>query len=177
MTSDPFAVMSAVVTQELSRLQANADLELLGDASAIAQAETQRTRIRDRFDAACGSWIQVHGPGGVVQGRLSTVGEGLILLESDVTCQAISMAAIVSIDSLPHALRQESAGSPRVSVTWSSVLRDWSASAFVRLSLADGRHVCARIESVGSDHADIRDSDGVGQTVMLAAIRSAVISR
>jgi hypothetical protein len=87
------------------------------------------------------------------------------------------MAAIVSIDSLPHALRQESAGSPQVSVTWSSVLRDWSASAFVRLSLVDGRHLCGRIESVGSDHADIRDSDGEGQTVMLAAIRSAVISR
>lgn len=177
MTSDPFEVMNAVVTQEVSRLQADSDLELLGDASAIAQAEAQRTRIRDRFEAASGAWIRVHVPGGVAQGRLVTVGESLIVLESDEACQAISVPAIVSIDSLPRALRQESERSPRVSATWTSVLRTWMASDFVRFSLVDGREVCARIDSLGSDHAGMRDSDGLSQIVMLAAIRRAVISR
>jgi len=87
------------------------------------------------------------------------------------------VSSIVSIDGLPHALRPESQELQRLSTTWASILRQWMSAASVRISLADGRCLRARIESVGSDHLDVRDADDAHEVIALAAVTSATISR
>jgi hypothetical protein len=177
MTSDPCEVMSAVVIQEASRLQAETDGELLLEAYAIAESELQRSRMRERFEAARGTVIRIHLPGVVHEGVLTDVGDALVTLVSDKTCEAIAISSITTVDRLPLALRSEGEIHVRVLLTWSSILREWSTSPSLRLSLIDGRLLRGRIESVGSDYVDVRDADGSGHVVMIAALRSAVISR
>jgi hypothetical protein len=50
-------------------------------------------------------------------------------------------------------------------------------SALIRFALSDGRCVRAWVESVGGDHLDLRDSEGLVQAVMFSALRKAVINR
>lgn len=46
MVADPCEAMGNIVAAEASLLQASADTDLLLDAEAISEAETQRSRLR-----------------------------------------------------------------------------------------------------------------------------------
>ena len=177
MVADPCEAMGNIVAAEASLLQASADTDLLLDAEAISEAETQRSRLRDRLEAAEGLALRVHVIDASHVGRMVAAGDGILVIDGGDVVSALSVPSIVSIDYLPHALRPEGLSRSSVSVTWSSVLREWASSACVRLTLIDGRVLRARVDVVGSDHLDVRDCDGASSIVMFAAIRSAVISQ
>jgi hypothetical protein len=169
--------MGNVVAMEASRLQSLRDSEVLLEALAISEAESQRSRLRDRLEAAVGLTICVHLPGERLSGLVQAVGAEVLVIESPDALTAVAVGSIVSIEGLPRALRLEHEQVPRVRVTWSSVLRGWAESALIRFSLSDGRCVRAWVESVGGDHLDLRDAEGARQTVPFTAIRKAAINR
>jgi len=175
--SDPCEVMGNVVAAEASLLQASADSDVVLDAWAISEAELHRSRLPDRLIAARGTSIRVHLRNETCQGAVLEVGDEILVLESRSDITAVMVSSIVSIDGLPHALRPETYAPQRVSITWASLLRQWLGAASVRLALVDGCCLRARIESVGSDHLDVRDADDARVVIALAAITSATISR
>lgn len=177
MAGDPLEVMGSVISQEASRLQALTDEELLLDARDIADAERQRARICDRLEAARGFALRCHLAGVVLTGVVSEVGREVILLESDEAVMAVTPVAVLRFSGLPHALRRERDDAPRVGLTWSAVLREWSEAGAVRFAMADGEILSAVIESVGADHIDVRLPDGESTSLMLTGVRFAVRSR
>ena len=177
MISDPCEVMGNVVAAEASLLQASTDSDVVLDAWAISEAEFHRSRLRDRLNAARGMSIRVYLRNETCEGLVLEVGDEILVLESRREITAVMVSSIVSIDGLPHALRPESQELQRLSTTWASILRQWMSAASVRISLADGRCLRARIESVGSDHLDVRDADDAHEVIALAAVTSATISR
>ena len=177
MTIDPVEVMGNVVALEASRLQSLRDSDVLLEALAISEAEVQRSRLLDRLEAAVGLTVCVHLPGERLFGSVQAVGAEVVVIESLGELTGVAVGAIVSIEGLPRALRFEQEQAPRVRVTWSSVFREWAESALIRLELSDGRCVRAWVDSVGSDHLDLRDSEGIFQTVTFSAICKATINR
>jgi hypothetical protein len=177
MAIDPVEAMGNVVALEASRLQSLRDSDVLLEALAISEAELQRSRLRDRLEAAVGRTICVHLPGECLSGFVQAVGAEVLVIESPGALTAVAVGSIVSIEGLPRALRWEHEKAPRVRVTWSSVFREWAESALIRFALSDGRCVRAWVESVGGDHLDLRDSEGLVQAVMFSALRKAVINR
>ncbi|MGI9135935.1 MAG: hypothetical protein ACR2JS_02600 [Candidatus Nanopelagicales bacterium] len=173
MTGDPCEVMMNVIEQESSLLEAIANDDLLVDAQAIAEAEQQRARRRDRLEAARGLRIGVGVPGACLRGVVAAVGDELVVLETPGECTAIAVTSILWVEGLPHALRREAEHSRAVCMTWSSLLRRWCGQALVRITLVDGHFVRAWLESVGSDHVDIREADGVSRMVLHSAISTA----
>jgi len=174
MTGDPCEVMSKVVAQEASYLQARSDDQLLVDALAIAEAEQQRTRMSDRLEAARGLVIGAHLPAGVFRGRVLAVGSGILVLDSSEACMAIATSSIISVEGLPYALRAESEAVRRLQTTWSSILRDWLEVAPVRFTLADGRCVQAFVDSVGEDFVDVRVDGGKTLSLVISRIQLAI---
>jgi pyrroline-5-carboxylate reductase len=177
MVADPCEVMEWVIVQEASQLQVQADDEVVAEARAIAETEQQRTRLRDRLMAARGQVIRIDVPGEILRGVVVDVGADIVVIESADSRVVVSIAAAVSIEGLPHALRREAGESHRVITTWSAILRECIYAVRVRFTLADGRNLHAIVESVGADHVDIRQVDETCQTLPFAAIRSAEISR
>jgi hypothetical protein len=179
MAIDPVEAMGNVVALEASRLQSLRDSDVLLEALAISEAELQRSRLRDRLEAAVGLTICVHLPGECLSGFVQAVGAEVLVIESPGALTAVAVGSIVSIEGLPRALRLEHEHEqvPRVRVTWSSVFREWAESALIRFTLSDGRCVRAWVDSVGGDHLDLRGSEGTVQMVMFSAIRKADINR
>jgi len=177
MIGDPCEVMGNVVAAEASRIQASADSDVVLDAWAISEAELHRSRLRDRLIAARGASIMVHLRHETYRGVVLEAGDEILVLENSMEITAVMVSSIVMIDGLPRALRPETQAPQRVSITWASILRQWLGAASVRISLADGRCLRAWIESVGSDHLDVRDADDSLVVIALAAITSATITR
>ena len=177
MTIDPVEAMGNVVALEASRLQSLRDSDVLLEALAISEAESQRSRLCDRLEAAVGLTVCVHLPGERLSGSMQSVGAEVVVIESPGVLTAVAVGFIVGIEGLPRALRFEHGQAPRVRITWSSVFREWAESALIRFALSDGRCMRAWVDSVGGDHLDLRDSEGTAQTVMFSAIRKAAINR
>lgn len=177
MTSDPLDVMRRVVEQEASLLQAVEDDDLLEDARAIAEAEQQRTRLRDRLEAARGMPIRVSVPGETLCGVLIDSGIDLVVLESETTRALVSLSQVTALEGLPLALREEGASADRVQLTWSAAMRTHVDGAPLQFTLVDGTCLRVVVDSVGADHVDLRGADRGVRTVPLAAIRSVVSRR
>ena len=177
MASDPVEVMSNVVAQEASWLQSLHDSDMVFDARAISEAEQRRSRLVDRLEAAVGLTIGVHLPGERLSGCVRAAGAEVVVVESPGLLTAVSVGSMLSIEGLPKALRDEHQQLPLALVTWSTVMREWSDSVPIRFTLSDGRCVAAWVESVGSDHLDLRDCEGERRVILIAAIRKATISR
>jgi hypothetical protein len=177
MTSDPVEAMGNVVALEASRLQSLRDSEVMLEALAISEAESQRSRLRDRLEAAVGLTVCVHLPGERLSGSVQAVGAEVVVIETPGVLTAVAVGSIVSIEGLPRTLRLEQEQAPRVRVTWSSVFREWAESGLIRFALSDGRCVRGWVDSVGGDHLDFRDSEGTVRTVIFSAIRKAAINR
>jgi hypothetical protein len=177
MARDPVEVMGNVVAQEVSRLQSLHDSDMVLDALAISEAERRRSRLADRLEAAVGLTIGVHLLGERLSGFVRAAGAEVMVIESLGQITAVAVGSLMSIEGLPKALRAEHQQLPPAPVTWSTVMREWSESALIRFTLSDGRCVAAWVDSVGSDHLDLRDSEGESLVVLLSAIRKATISR
>lgn len=177
MASDPVDVMSNVVAQEASRLQSLHDDDMVFDALAISEAEIRRSRLLDRLDAAVGLTLCVHLPDERLSGCVRAVGAEFVVIEGAGQLTAVAVGSLMSLEGLPKALRAEHDQVPRARVTWSSVLREWADSVLIRFTLNDGRCVASWVDSVGSDHLDVRDSEGESLVVLFSAIRKATISR
>ena len=177
MASDPCEVMEFLIAQESSLVQAGVDDEVFIDAYAIAEAEQQRSRLGDRLKEALGCLVHVHLPGENLRGVISDVGAEVLVLESEQTRLAVAISSVLGIEGLPRVLRAEHTNSPRVSVTWAVVLREWSQVAPVRFSLVDGRQVRASVDAVAGDHLDIHPDHGNSIVLPLSAIRYAEVSR
>jgi len=177
MAGDPREVMGLVIDQEASLLQSHADEEVVLDASAIAEAEQQRTRLFDRLEAARGQVIRCSVPGMVVRGALADHGPELLVLSTGETRVAVDLSSLMRIEGLPQALRREVESPGAVPLTWSAVLRDWAHDGVVRFTMITGECVSASIEAVGADHVDIREFDGIRATLLISSLRMAVSSR
>lgn len=177
MTSDPREVMSQVVDQEASWWQAVADDDLLGEALAISEAEQQRGRLIDRLETALGTPVIIALPGETVRGIVREIGADLVVLGSEMMSTFVSIPHVISIEGLPGCLRAELNDQHRVTLTWSSVLRQRINDVSWRLSLVDDTCIRGCVEVVGSDHVDLRATDGAMRTVPFTAIRAAISSR
>ena len=177
MTSDPREVMSQVVDQEASWWQAVADDDLLGEALAISEAEQQRGRLIDRLGTALGTPVVITLPGETVRGIVREIGADLVVLSSEMMSTVVSLPHVISIEGLPGCLRAEFRERCRVTPTWSSVLRQRADDVSWRLILVDDTCILGRVEVVGSDHVDLRATDGALRTVPFTAIRAAISTR
>lgn len=177
MARDPVEVLNDVLAQEASRLQSQHDHDMVFDALAIAEAERRRSRLADRLEAAVGLAIGVHLPGERLSGTVRAAGAEVVVIESHGQITAVAVGSLMSVEGLPRALRAEHQQLPLARVTWSTVMREWSDSVLIRFTLSDGRCVAAWVDSVGSDHLDLHDSEGGSLVVLYSAIRKAIISR
>jgi len=177
MTADPCEVMSQLVAQEACAIEADLDLELLDDARSIAEAELQRTSLRDRFDAAIGTAVCIRLLDASVDGVVDEVGPDVVLLRVRSTFILIRMSEIVEVLGLPRALRREDPSRPSMSPTLSAILRRWASGGPVTVWLTDLRRVRGCIESVGADHLELRADDGALTCLFFAGIRADISPR
>lgn len=175
MTADPCEVMAQLVEQEACTIKAAEDLDLLDDARSIAEAEQQRTGLRDRFDAALGMPVVIRSTDATFIGLVDEVGPEFFVLRQDSQLILIRQSAIIDIEGLPRALRREEPVRAPLPATLATVLRRWACGGSVTICLTDLRRVRGCIESVGADHLELRAEEGSITCVAFIGI-SAVLS-
>ena len=149
--------IEALLAQAASRVQSDADLDVLAEAAGLVLAEQSRLTVADRLARSARVEIElVAGP--PVVGAVAEVGRDFVsVTSSDGMEHLVRLTAVVTVRGLASALNTETAPLTR---TWGAAVRR-DPDAAVQVWLVSGRVVRGRVALSGADHLDVLTDDGV----------------
>ncbi|MDO8732797.1 MAG: hypothetical protein Q7L55_09575 [Actinomycetota bacterium] len=157
-------------------LQTEVSLEVLAEASSIADAERARTRMIDTLSLT-GARLSLACQGGVtVIGHVVSSGSDLVLVEHErQQLTGIAVSSLIRVSGVDHRLPQES---PTAPLTWTRWLRSINNQKLgtVRIVTSDGWVTHGEIRYVGADFIRVAENRGGETDVMITSISAVTVS-